>query len=137
MNNVVVTPTQADVRGVYERARVFLAPSLCWEVGGRVVAEAAINGIPSLITDRGGLPETAGDGGLRLTLPEAFYESPYDKRLSDAAVTAVVGRLTRLYEDPAYYQQLSDKAHMQARQKHGLAANTDRLERVLRAALRG
>jgi glycosyltransferase involved in cell wall biosynthesis len=36
------------------------------ETFGRVVIEAGINGIPQLLSDRGGLPETGGNGAICL-----------------------------------------------------------------------
>lgn len=131
LNNVRITPAQTDMRAVYGRARVLLAPT-----GGRVVVEAAINGIPSLVTQREELPATAGASGIRLTLPEYFYQPPYDKRLPDEGVTAVVGRLMQLYDDSGLYQQLSDNARRYAQKEHGLTASADRLESALLETLR-
>ncbi len=74
--NVIVTPPQADMRPVYGRARVLLAPSLWWESGARVIAEAMLNGIPAFVTAHGGSPEMAGEGGITLQLPPQFHEAP-------------------------------------------------------------
>jgi len=59
-----------DPRDFYRVSRVVLMPSLWRESLGRVPIEAMANGIPVLASDRGALPETLGDAGFILTIPE-------------------------------------------------------------------
>lgn len=59
-----------DPRDFYRVSRAVLMPSLCRETFGRVAAEAMANGIPVLASDRGALPETVGDGGFVLPVPD-------------------------------------------------------------------
>jgi len=68
-------PTQ-DMRFFYSRTGLLLAPSKWEEAWGRVVTEAHLNGIPVLASDRGGLPESVGPGGITIS-PDA----PLDKWL--------------------------------------------------------
>jgi glycosyltransferase involved in cell wall biosynthesis len=75
--NVVVTPNAADMRPIYQRARVLLAPSLVWESAGRVLVEAMLNGIPTIVSDHGGMPEMIQDGGVKLRFPSECHEPPY------------------------------------------------------------
>lgn len=49
----------AQPKEIYAKTKVLLVPSLWQEPAGRVVAEAAVNGIPSIVSDRGGLEEMA------------------------------------------------------------------------------
>jgi glycosyltransferase involved in cell wall biosynthesis len=65
LSNVIVTPNTDDMRPVYARSRVILAPSMWWESGGRVLAEAMLNGIPAIVTNRGGCPEMIEDAGIK------------------------------------------------------------------------
>src|SRR5262249_19872291 len=58
-----------DPRDFYRVSRAVLMPSLWRETFGRVAAEALLNGLPVLASDRGALPETLGDAGLVFTLP--------------------------------------------------------------------
>jgi glycosyltransferase involved in cell wall biosynthesis len=58
------------MRPFYATARLLLAPSLWEETWGRVVTEAHVNAIPVLASNRGGLPETTGPGGILLS-PDA------------------------------------------------------------------
>jgi len=59
-----------DPRDFYRVSRVVLTPSLWRESLGRVPIEAMANGIRVLASDRGALPETLGDAGFVLTIPE-------------------------------------------------------------------
>lgn len=62
--NVTFAPRVSDMREVYRRTRLLIAPSR-WEEGfGMVALEAASCGIPVIASRRGGLPEAVGDGGV-------------------------------------------------------------------------
>ena len=60
------TPRPADF---FALTRILLVPSTFAEPFGRVSAEALVNGIPPLVSDRGALPETVGAGGTVIPLP--------------------------------------------------------------------
>ncbi len=64
LKNVECMGWVKDMRSAYARAKVLLGPSLWPEPFGRVFVEAAINGIPSIASARGGIPEAVGEGGL-------------------------------------------------------------------------
>jgi glycosyltransferase involved in cell wall biosynthesis/uncharacterized cupin superfamily protein len=68
--NVILEPPRLDMRTVYGRTRVLLAPSVWKEGWGRVVSEAQLSGIPVIASRIGGLPEAVGKGGLLMD-PEA------------------------------------------------------------------
>jgi len=53
-----------DMREVYEKAKIVLVPSVSEESFGRVPIEAGISGIPTIASNRGGLPESVGEGGI-------------------------------------------------------------------------
>ena len=72
LNRMANTP---DPRDFYRVSRVVLMPSLWRESLGRVAVEAMANGIPVLASDRGALPETLGDAGFVLTIPERYTPS--------------------------------------------------------------
>jgi glycosyltransferase involved in cell wall biosynthesis len=85
-----------DMREVYREARLLLVPSVWEEAWGRIVTEAQVSGIPVLGSDRGGLPESVGAGGV-LVDPEAPLER-------------WVHALSRLWDDPAEYERVSGAA---------------------------
>jgi glycosyltransferase involved in cell wall biosynthesis len=134
--NVVVTPNTQDMRPVYGRSRLLLAPSLWWESSGRVLAEAMLNGIPAIITDRGGMPEMVGDAGLRLSLPAACHEPPYDRLPKPALLAPLIARIEQFYDDEAYYQTFVTRAYAVGKERHGLQSNTARLVNALAPLLR-
>ncbi|WP_404472056.1 glycosyltransferase [Vreelandella venusta] len=129
--NVVVTPNTSDMRDPYSRARVLLAPSLWWESSGRVLAEAMLNGIPVIITNRGGMPEMIDDAGIKLDLPEACYEQPYQHLLSEQELAPLVEAVTAFYDNEAHYQTYVARAERVGREKHHISVSTKRLTEAL------
>ena len=81
---------------IYGTTKILLAPSRCLEAWGRVASEAQVNGIPVLASDRGGLPEAVGPGGVCLDY--------------DAPVAEWVRHLRAMWDDAAYYAALSERA---------------------------
>ena len=67
--NIQIMPHTTDPRRFWNVTKIALVPSLWWENQPLVVIEAMINGIPVIGSDRGGIPETLGAGGLVLPLP--------------------------------------------------------------------
>jgi glycosyltransferase involved in cell wall biosynthesis len=65
------TPRPADF---FALTRILLVPSVFHEPFGRVAAEALINGVPPLVSDRGALPETVRGAGRVLPLPAWMTE---------------------------------------------------------------
>lgn len=85
-----------DMRSVYGHAKLLLVPSICEEAWGRVVTEAHMCGIPVLASNRGGLPESVGPGGILMDV--------------DASIQEWGQALSRMWDDPAEYARLSDAA---------------------------
>ncbi len=128
LSNVVVTEHTDDMRPVYGRARLLLAPSLWWETFGRVAIEAMINGIPVIASKRGGLPEAIGDAGFTLTLPPQCYEAPYSYLPTAAGLESLIEKIIlRLYDDEAFYADYVGRARRMAQTQHSLQASTQRL----------
>lgn len=135
LSNVVVTPNTDDMRPVYGRARLLLAPSLWWESAGRVLAEAMLNGIPAICTNRGGMPEMVQDGGILLRLPDKHHEPPYNLLPTELEVAQLGECVLALYDDQRRYETLAECARKVGRERHGLAANTARLVKALQGVL--
>lgn len=136
LTNVVVTPNTHDMRGPYSRARVLIAPSLWWESSGRVLAEAMLNGIPALITNRGGMPEMIDDAGIVFDLPETCYEEPYQHLLSDEELQPLYEAVLAFYDDEALYQDYVERAQRVGEQKHHIDRATERLLTALTPLVR-
>ncbi len=99
--NVELAGWTDDMRPVYARSRVVLGPSIWPEPFGRVFVEAAACGVPSVASNRGGIPESVGDGGL---LVSDIFDI-------DAWIEAL-----RQLEDPVTWRGLSEKARAHAEQ---------------------
>lgn len=76
------TPRGADF---FALTRILLVPSTVAECFGRVAAEALVNGIPPLVSERGGLPETVGAGGTVIPLPKWLTPETRDLPSADEA----------------------------------------------------
>ena len=84
------------MRKVYRTAKLVLVPSQWRETWGRIVTEAHFNGIPVLASDRGGLPESVGPGGIVVS--------------SSAAISEWESALSRMWDDASEYQRLCHAA---------------------------
>ncbi|MBF9033140.1 glycosyltransferase [Rhodobacterales bacterium HKCCE2091] len=113
----------ADVRDVYRRTRILLAPSTWEEAWGRVASEAQCSGIPVIGSTRGGLPEAIGPGGIALD-PEFPVETWAET-------------LRSVWSDPARHDALSAAARAHAARPEASAEKQfDVFLSVVRAAAR-
>jgi glycosyltransferase involved in cell wall biosynthesis len=131
LTNVVVTPNSSDMRPVYGRARLLLAPSLWWESGGLVVSEAMLNGIPAIVTDHGGMPEMVQDAGIILKLNAIYHEKPYALVPGDESLLPLLERMILLYDDASHYAEMVARAQRVGQTRHHVLTSTGRLLRAL------
>ena len=111
--------------------RILLAPSVWLEPFGRVAAEAMINGIPPIVGDRGGLPETiggdffAGGGGLVAPIPR--WMTPEGLKLpAEEEVRPWFDAVCALWDDPAFYRSVARRAREIAEERYSEAVSRDR-----------
>ncbi len=109
LDNVEWRESTHDMRPVYARARLVLMPTIMEEGWGRTVSEAQISGIPAIVSDRGGLPDTVGRGGVVLSLAEPV------ERWCEA--------IEALFGDQARYSALSGAARRHAARTELLPEN--------------
>jgi glycosyltransferase involved in cell wall biosynthesis len=100
--NVTLRARTADMREIYRDTRILLVPSQ-WEAEtwGRVVSEGHFSGIPSIASDRGGLPEAVGDGGVIIG--------------ADAPAARWADAVRRLWNDADYYEETARAAIIYSR----------------------
>jgi hypothetical protein len=90
-----------DPRAFYRVSRIVLVPSLI-ENAALVAREALANEIPVLASDRGGLPETLGDGGFVFTLSERLLAPGSPVLPTVQEVAPWVAAIEKLWDDPEF-----------------------------------
>jgi glycosyltransferase involved in cell wall biosynthesis len=108
-DNIMMAPPMSQPKDIYQATRALLAPSLWQEPAGRVAAEALLNGIPPLVSDRGGLPETCNGAGFYLPIPPEItprQAMPVPAHVVEPWVELVI----RLESDPEFYREESARA---------------------------
>jgi glycosyltransferase involved in cell wall biosynthesis len=107
--NLMMSPPLEQPKEIYLATRALLAPSLGQEPAGRVAAEALLNGIPPLVSDRGGLPETCNGAGFYLPIPPEITPR-YPRPVGAEVVEPWIELIERLESDAAFYEEESRRA---------------------------
>jgi len=113
-------PTPADY---FALTRVLIAPSVWDEPFGRVAAEAMINRIPALVSNRGSLPHvvggdfSAGGGGRVLPIPD-WMTFKTTKLPSESEVAPWRDAVCALWDDAALYRAIADRARQIADERY-------------------
>jgi glycosyltransferase involved in cell wall biosynthesis len=114
---------------------MLLAPSLWYESGPRVLAEALLNGIPGIVTNRGGAPGLLGDAGFKLILPEKCHQAPYLTLPNSELLKPLLDRIEALYDDEVLYAEYIKRAYRVGAEKHSIDGCTDRLQAAFKPLL--
>ena len=90
-----------DMRDFYNQTRIVIVPSRCNEAFGRSAAEPMVNGIPLVVSDRGGLPEVVGRTGEVVTKIDSInaWKQAIDTALEDHDPQAQKERVKRFSAD--------------------------------------
>lgn len=73
--NVDFMKATNNMKEVYKRTKVLLAPSIAYESWGRVISEAVLNKVPCVISSgNGGMEEAMAGAGIAVAVPEACKE---------------------------------------------------------------
>lgn len=107
--NLMFAPSTPNPRDFFQPTRLLLVPSVCEEASGRVVAEALVNGVPPLVSDRGGLAESCNGAGFVLPLPADLTQETRVP-VGAEAVRAWIDVIVRLFEDEAFFAAEAAKA---------------------------
>jgi glycosyltransferase involved in cell wall biosynthesis len=113
-------PTPADY---FALTRILVVPSVWEEPFGRVAAEAMINSIPPLVSDRGSLPDVVGgdygQGGGGRVLPIPGWMTYTSTTLpSESEVEPWCDAVCALWDDPARYGALAARGHEIAEERY-------------------
>jgi glycosyltransferase involved in cell wall biosynthesis len=113
-------PTPADY---FALTRILVVPSVWEEPFGRVAAEAMINAIPPLVSNRGSLPQVVGGdfseggGGRVLPIPD-WMTFKTTKLPSEHEVEPWYEAVCTLWDDPVLYHSVATRAHQIAEQRY-------------------
>ncbi len=113
-------PTPADY---FALTKLLVAPSVWEEPFGRVAAEAMINAIPPLVSNRGSLPHvlqgdfSSGGGGRVLPVPEWLTANPTRLPTSDE-IEPWFDAVCSLWDDGALYEAMSARAREIAEERY-------------------
>lgn len=105
----------ANPKGIFTVTRVLLVPSIWQEPAGRVACEALVNGIPPIVSDRGGLPEVSCGGGFVLPLPPHLTTETRVPS-SAAEVQPWCELIERLVDDEPFYASACERAQLAGNQ---------------------
>jgi len=112
--NIMFSPAVSAPKDIFVPARLLVAPSLVEEAGGRIPAEALMNGVPPIVSDRGGLAEVSCGGGFVIPVPPEIHqgiEKPVDAKVAEPWVELIM----KLCEDDAAYEHAAARAKAAAR----------------------
>ena len=118
-------PAPADY---FALTRLLVVPSVWEEPFGRVAAEAMINAIPPLVSNRGSLPQVIGgdfseDGGGRV-LPVPEWMTFKTTRLpAEREIEPWYEAVCGLWDDPALYQAVAARARQIAEARYSEAVS--------------
>jgi glycosyltransferase involved in cell wall biosynthesis len=118
-------PTPAEY---FALTRILVVPSVWDEPFGRVAAEAMINAIPPLVSNRGSLPNVIGGdfsdggGGRVLPIPE-WMTFKTTKLPTEQEVEPWYEAVCALWDDPALYRAMAARANQIAEAWYGEAVS--------------
>lgn len=113
LRNLHVMSNTPDARDYYRVSHILLMPSLTRETFGRVAAEAMLNGIPVLASNRGALPETLGGTGFVFDVPARY--TPESRVVpTPEEIAPWVGTIIRPWDDAEFYRQSSHQCRQRA-----------------------
>jgi glycosyltransferase involved in cell wall biosynthesis len=96
LSNAQFRSRTSNMKAIYAKSRMILIPSRWEEAWGRIASEAQFSGIPVVASNRGGLPESVGPGGVLLD--------------PDGPIENWVAAVRRLWDDENYYREKSAAA---------------------------
>jgi glycosyltransferase involved in cell wall biosynthesis len=63
LKNIKIIGNKEKMKDIYKKSKLLINPSKCYEGFGRTIVEAMINGIPSIVSGIGAMPEIVGNSG--------------------------------------------------------------------------
>ena len=112
---IMASPATETPAAYFALTRILLVPSVLEEAFGRVAAEAMINRIPPIVSDRGALPRVVGgdfsNGGGGRILPLPDWLTPTSTRLpSERDMAPWFDAVCALWDDNVHYETMAARA---------------------------
>jgi glycosyltransferase involved in cell wall biosynthesis len=130
LSNLKIMPATDDPRKFFRVTRAIVAPSLWHETYLRVAVEGMFNGIPTLASRRGGIPDTLGQSGFLFDI--GSHHTTESRRVPTVQeVTPWVDTLVRLFDDPQFESEQRQKCLAEAERfmpERIIAAHADYLQ---------
>jgi glycosyltransferase involved in cell wall biosynthesis len=125
---IMAAPPVPNPADYFALTRILVVPSVWEEPFGRVAAEAMVNGIPPLVSDRGSLPAVIGgdfsEGGGGRVLPIPGWMTMATTRLpTEEEVEPWYHAVCALWDDAALYHSVSTRAHEIAEARYSEAVS--------------
>ena len=120
---IMAAPPVPNPADYFALTRILVVPSVWEEPFGRVAAEAMINAIPPLVSNRGSLPQVVGGdfseggGGRVLPIPD-WMTSKTTKLPSEQEVEPWYEAVCTLWDDPALYHSVATRARQIADERY-------------------
>ena len=107
-SNLTYLGDTIDIKEFYGKIALLVVPSIGEEAFTRVSIEAAVNGIPVIANNVGGIPEAVGDSGV-------LIDVNLNERIDiDALADSYMYHIKRLLNDSAIYEHYREKAFQRA-----------------------
>ncbi|MGN1200529.1 MAG: glycosyltransferase, partial [Thermoguttaceae bacterium] len=130
VGNISFMSNTQNPEDFYKQARVIIVPSFFNESYARVVAEAMAAGVPVVASNRGALPETVGDAGLILDIPQ-IYQPQTTILPSAEEVQEWLAAIVRLWDDAFFWQTMCALGRERVERLWNEESVIDRYEEVL------
>jgi glycosyltransferase involved in cell wall biosynthesis len=121
--HIMAAPAVPAPADYFALTRILVVPSVWEEPFGRVAAEAMVNGIPPLVSDRGSLPDVVGGdasvgGGGRVLPVPAWMTDATTELPSEEEVRPWFDAVCALWDSPAHYDALAERARRIAAERY-------------------
>jgi glycosyltransferase involved in cell wall biosynthesis len=120
---IMAAPPVPSPSDYFALTRLLVVPSVWEEPFGRVAAEAMINAIPPLVSDRGSLPSvvrgdfSSGGGGRVLPIPTWMTEKTV-RLPTEEEVAPWYDAVCALWDDAALYRAVAERARTIAEERY-------------------
>jgi len=115
---IMASPPLPRPADFFALTKLLLVPSLFNDPLGRVAAEAMINGIPPLVSNRGGLPQTVAGAGRVLPVPARLSGKSLEVPEAEE-IRIWFDAVCELWDDPEKYAAASRLARETAERLYG------------------